>query len=225
MHDYQREFIEFLVRSGALRFGAFTLKSGRTSPYFFNSGEFSRGEQIERLGYYYASAIHELETQPSVIFGPAYKGIPLSISAAIALNHHFEQDVAYSFDRKEEKDHGEGGWMVGHVPGEGDRIVLVDDVVTDGATKVASIESLRESTEGEVTGLVIAVDRRKETPTEEIPSRRWARRPVWRSDPSSPSTTSWGTCRTARSTGRCRSHTKLQERSNRIWGSTPYRTG
>lgn len=161
MHDYQREFIEFLVRSGALRFGAFTLKSGRTSPYFFNSGEFSRGEQIERLGYYYASAIQELETQPSVIFGPAYKGIPLSISAAIAFNHHFEQDVAYSFDRKEEKDHGEGGWMVGHVPVEGDRIVLVDDVVTDGATKVASIESLRESTEGEVTGLVIAVDRKE----------------------------------------------------------------
>ncbi len=161
MQDYQREFIEFLVRSGALNFGAFTLKSGRTSPYFFNSGEFSRGEQIERLGYYYASAIRELETQPTVIFGPAYKGIPLSISAAIAFNHHFEQDVAYSFDRKEEKDHGEGGWIVGHVPGEGDRIVLVDDVVTDGATKVASIESLRSATAGEVTGLVIAVDRKE----------------------------------------------------------------
>ena len=161
MHDYQREFIEFLVCSGALRFGAFTLKSGRTSPYFFNSGEFSRGEQIERLGYYYASAIRELKTQPTVIFGPAYKGIPLSISAAIAFKHHFEQDVAYSFDRKEEKDHGEGGWIVGHVPVEGDRIVLVDDVVTDGATKIESIESLRLSTGGEVTGLVIAVDRKE----------------------------------------------------------------
>lgn len=161
MHDYQREFIEFLVRSGALRFGAFTLKSGRTSPYFFNSGEFSRGEQIERLGYYYASAIRELKTQPTVIFGPAYKGIPLSISAAIAFNRHFEQDVAYSFDRKEEKDHGEEGWIVGHVPVEGDWIVLVDDVVTDGATKIESIESLRSSTGGEVTGLVIAVDRKE----------------------------------------------------------------
>lgn len=161
MQDYQREFIEFLVRSGALRFGAFTLKSGRTSPYFFNSGEFSRGEQIERLGYYYASAIRELETQPTVIFGPAYKGIPLSISAAIAFNHHFKQDVAYSFDRKEEKDHGEGGWIVGHVPVAGDRIVLVDDVVTDGATKVASIESLRSMTKGHVTGLVIAIDRKE----------------------------------------------------------------
>lgn len=161
MQDYQREFIEFLVRSGALKFGAFTLKSGRTSPYFFNSGEFSRGEQIERLGYYYASAIRELETQPTVIFGPAYKGIPLSISAAIAFNHHFEQDAAYSFDRKEEKDHGEGGWIVGHVPVAGDRIVLVDDVVTDGATKVASIESLRSMTKGHVTGLVIAIDRKE----------------------------------------------------------------
>ena len=161
MHDYQREFIDFLVRSGALRFGAFTLKSGRTSPYFFNSGEFSRGEQIERLGYYYASGIRELEIQPTVIFGPAYKGIPLCISAAIAFNHHFDQDVPYSFDRKEEKAHGEGGWMVGHVPEEGDRIVLVDDVITDGATKIEAIESLRSATKGEVTGLVIAVDRKE----------------------------------------------------------------
>ena len=106
MQDYQKEFIDFLVRSGALRFGSFTLKSGRTSPYFFNSGEFSRGEQIDRLGYYYASAIRELEEQPNVIYGPAYKGIPLCISTAVAFSRDFEHDVAYSFDRKEEKDHG-----------------------------------------------------------------------------------------------------------------------
>jgi orotate phosphoribosyltransferase len=161
MQDYQKEFIEFLVRSEALKFGSFTLKSGRTSPYFFNSGEFSRGEQIDRLGYYYASATRELAKQPTVIYGPAYKGIPLCISAAIAFNHHYKQDVAYSFDRKEEKDHGEGGWIVGHVPQAEDTVVVVDDVVTDGATKVEAINLLRTKTAGTVTGLIIAVDRKE----------------------------------------------------------------
>ena len=161
MQDYQKEFIEFLVRSEALKFGSFTLKSGRTSPYFFNSGEFSRGEQIDRLGYYYASAIRELEQQPTVVYGPAYKGIPLCISAAIAFNHHFERDVAYSFDRKEEKDHGEGGVIVGYVPQADDTVVVVDDVVTDGATKVEAINMLRSVTAATVTGLIIAVDRKE----------------------------------------------------------------
>ena len=161
MQNYQKEFIEFLVRSGALKFGSFTLKSGRTSPYFFNSGEFNRGEQIDRLGYYYASAIRELDQQPTVIYGPAYKGIPLCISTAIAFNRDYEQDVAYSFDRKEEKDHGEGGWIVGHIPQADDTVVIVDDVVTDGATKVKAINLLRTMTEGQVTGLIIAVDRKE----------------------------------------------------------------
>ncbi|HCK12262.1 MAG TPA: orotate phosphoribosyltransferase [Candidatus Latescibacteria bacterium] len=161
MQDYQREFIEFLVRSGALKFGSFTLKSGRNSPYFFNSGEFSRGEQIDRLGYFYASATRGLDQQPTVIYGPAYKGIPLCISTAIAFNHHFDRDVAYSFDRKEEKNHGEGGWIVGQVPQAEDTVVVVDDVVTDGATKVEAINLLRTMTEGKVTGLIIAVDRKE----------------------------------------------------------------
>jgi orotate phosphoribosyltransferase len=161
MQAYQENFIDFLVRSGALRFGPFTLKSGRTSPYFFNSGEFSRGEQIDRLGYYYASAIRELRQQPTVIYGPAYKGIPLCISTAIAFNRDYERDVAYSFDRKEEKDHGEGGWIVGHIPQADDTVVIVDDVVTDGATKVEAINLLRTMTDGRVTGLIIAVDRKE----------------------------------------------------------------
>ena len=161
MQVYQKEFIEFLVQSGALKFGSFTLKSGRSSPYFFNSGEFNRGEQIDRLGYYYASATRELDQQPTVIYGPAYKGIPLCIATAIAFNRHFEQDIAYSFDRKEEKDHGEGGWIVGHVPQTDDTVVIVDDVVTDGATKIEAINLLRTKTEGKVTGLIIAVDRKE----------------------------------------------------------------
>ena len=161
MQEYQRNFIDFLVRSEALKFGSFTLKSGRTSPYFFNSGEFSRGKQIERLGYYYASATLELAQQPSVIFGPAYKGIPLCISTAIAFHHHYERDVACSFDRKEQKDHGEGGVLVGHIPTAEDTVVVVDDVITDGATKVEAFRMLRSMTEGLITGLIIAVDRKE----------------------------------------------------------------
>ncbi len=149
------------MRSGALGFGEFTLKSGRRSPYFFNSGKFDRGPEIERLGFYYASAVRELKVQPTVIFGPAYKGVPLAVSTAIAFHRHFGEDVGCSFDRKEEKDHGEGGWLVGKVPEKEDRIVLVDDVVTDGATKIEAIERLRSRTEGKVTGLVIALDRKE----------------------------------------------------------------
>jgi len=119
------------------------------------------GGGVDGLGYYYASATRELAKQPTVIYGPAYKGIPLCISAAIAFNHHYEQDVAYSFDRKEEKDHGEGGWIVGHVPQADDTVVVVDDVVTDGATKVEAINLLRTKTAGTVTGLIIAVDRKE----------------------------------------------------------------
>lgn len=154
-------FIEFLVSSGALKFGSYQLKSGRTSPYYFNSGEFSRGQEIDRLGYYYASAIRELEQQPTLIFGPAYKGVPLCIAAAIAFNRDYKTDVGYSFDRKEVKAHGEGGWLVGQIPTADDVIVLVDDVVTDGATKFEAIGALRANTDAKVTGLVIAVDRKE----------------------------------------------------------------
>lgn len=163
MQDYQKEFIEFLVRTGALRFGEFKLKSGRISPYFFNAGQFNRGADIERLGYAYACAVRELGANPTVIFGPAYKGIPLCIATAIALNRHFGENLYYSFDRKEVKDHGEGGWLVGRSPAEGDRVVLVDDVITDGATKIDMIARLREACRAEITGLVIALDRREKT--------------------------------------------------------------
>ena len=161
MQDYQEAFIEFLVRTEALRFGEFTLKSGRKSPYFFNSGQFDTGSSAERLGYFYASAARELKTEPTLIFGPAYKGIPLCLATAIAYQHHFDMDLPFSFDRKEVKDHGEGGWLVGRVPTPEDRIVLVDDVITDGATKVETINKLQEALNARVTGLVISVDRKE----------------------------------------------------------------
>ena len=161
MQDYQKAFIEFLVQTEALRFGEFTLKSGRKSPYFFNSGQFDTGGAAERLGYYYACAIQELKTAPTLIFGPAYKGIPLCLTTAIALKQHFDLDLPYSFDRKEVKDHGEGGWLVGKAPTETDRIVLVDDVVTDGATKIDMIHRLNTALHAPVTGLIIAVDRKE----------------------------------------------------------------
>jgi len=162
MQDYQREFIDFLVRTGALRFGEFTLKSGRKSPYFFNVGQFNRGADVERLGYYYACGVRELASASNVIFGPAYKGITLCIATAIALRQRFDTDAYYSFDRKEVKNHGEGGWLVGREPQEGDHVALVDDVITDGATKVASITRLREATPAHISGLVIALDRREQ---------------------------------------------------------------
>ncbi len=161
MQDYQAAFIDFLVRSGALQFGSYQLKSGRVSPYYFNSGEFSRGQQIECLGFYYASAIRELQIQPTLVFGPAYKGIPLSIAAFLALHRDYQQDVGYGFDRQDVKDHGEGGWLVGEIPTAEDRVVLVDDVVTDGATKVEAIGALRATTAAQVSGLVIALDRKE----------------------------------------------------------------
>ncbi|MDP6779183.1 MAG: orotate phosphoribosyltransferase [Candidatus Latescibacteria bacterium] len=162
MEGYQQEFLDFLVRTGALRFGEFKLKSGRLSPYFFNAGQFYRGADVERLGYYYACAVRELEASPTVVFGPAYKGISLAVATAIALRQHFEVDAAFSFDRKEVKDHGEGGWVVGKAPVEGDCLVLVDDVITDGATKMDVIQRLREGTQAQIGGLVIALDRKEQ---------------------------------------------------------------
>ena len=161
MRSYQQDFIDFLVETGALRFGEFTLKSGRRSPYFFNAGQFNTGAEIERLGYFYACAIREFDVEPTLVFGPAYKGIPLCIAAAIALRQRFDLDVCYGFDRKEIKEHGEGGWLVGKEPDPQDRVVLVDDVVTDGATKIQTIRRLKAACSARISGLVIALDRKE----------------------------------------------------------------
>lgn len=163
MERYQQEFAEFAVRTGALRFGAFTLKSGRRSPYFFNSGAFDRGPAIARLGLFYARAALTLGDPPDVVYGPAYKGIPLAVSTAVAFHQELNADVAYCFDRKEAKAHGDQGLFVGHVPQKGERVLLVDDVITDGATKLEAIRQLRAATEAELCGLVIAFNRQERT--------------------------------------------------------------
>ena len=130
MEQYQKDFVDFTLETGVLKFGEFILKSGRISPYFFNAGLFNKGSHLSELGKFYAQAIEASALKFDVLFGPAYKGIPLAAAASIALNDSFNHNVPYSFNRKEAKDHGEGGSIVGH-PLEGD-ILIIDDVITAG---------------------------------------------------------------------------------------------
>ncbi|MFA5530491.1 MAG: orotate phosphoribosyltransferase [Thiohalomonadaceae bacterium] len=158
MHDYQREFLDFAISRGVLRFGQFTLKSGRVSPYFFNAGLFNSGATLARLGRYYAAAITNSGLAFDVLFGPAYKGIPLASAAAIALAEHHDRDLPYCFNRKEAKDHGEGGNIVG-APLAG-RVLIVDDVITAG-TAIRESMALIEATGAKAAGVVIALDRQE----------------------------------------------------------------
>lgn len=158
--SYKREFIEFMVRSGVLTFGEFTLKSGRKAPYFVNTGNYRTGEQIAKLGEFYAACINEnISGEINALFGPAYKGIPLSVAASIALYNKFDKSVNYCFDRKEVKDHGEGGSMVGYPLKDGDRIVIIEDVITAGTAIREVIPKLKAAADVEIAGLVISVDR------------------------------------------------------------------
>ena len=156
MRAYKQEFLDLALELGALRFGEFTLKSGRSSPYFFNTGLFSNGYAAAKLGRYYASAIMESEIEFDMLFGPAYKGIPLVTLASAALAEHHDVDVPYTFDRKEAKDHGEGGLVVG-APLSG-RVLIVDDVITAG-TAAHEAHRLITSAGAEPVGLVISLDR------------------------------------------------------------------
>jgi orotate phosphoribosyltransferase len=158
MHGYQREFIEFAIRNGVLRFGEFTLKSGRISPYFFNSGLFNSGASIARLGRYYAETIIRAGLGFDMLFGPAYKGIPLAVAAAIALADHHERDIPYAFNRKEAKNHGEGGVTVG-APLQG-RVLIIDDVISAGTSVTESIHLIR-SAGAEPAGVVVSLDRQE----------------------------------------------------------------
>ena len=154
-----KAFFEFLRETEALQFGAYTLKSGRVSPYFFNSGRFDTGGRLRRLGEYFAGAIHAHAPGASLVFGPAYKGVPLCVAAAMALERRTGAEVGYLFDRKEKKAHGERGGFVGRSPNPGERMVMVDDVITDGKTKLEAVAKLRESFDVSIEALVIAFDR------------------------------------------------------------------
>lgn len=161
MQAYKQEFIEFMVRSGVLTFGDFTTKSGRQTPYFVNTGRYRTGAQADRLGRFYAEAIQaEMGNERiDVLFGPAYKGIPLVVAAAIALSREHGRELAYCFNRKEAKDHGEGGVLVGHEPQDGDRVLIVEDVTTAGTSIRETVPILRAAARVELAGLVVSVDR------------------------------------------------------------------
>lgn len=158
MKDYQREFIQFAIDRGVLKFGQFTLKSGRTSPYFFNAGLFNKGADLARLGRFYAAALVDSAVDFDVLFGPAYKGIPIATAAAIALYDHHGRDVSYCFNRKEAKAHGEGGNLVGSAL-QG-KVMLVDDVITAG-TAIRESMAIVAANGAELAGVLIALDRQE----------------------------------------------------------------
>lgn len=158
MKDYQREFIEFALAKQVLRFGEFTLKSGRTSPYFFNAGLFNMGGDLARLGRFYAAALADSGIDFDLLFGPAYKGIPIATTTAVALADHHNMDMPYCFNRKEAKTHGEGGSLVGSAL-EG-KIMLVDDVITAGTAIRESMEIIKAHG-AELSGVLIALDRQE----------------------------------------------------------------
>ena len=158
MQDYQRQFLDFALERGVLRFGEFTLKSGRKSPYFFNAGLFNSGASLAALGKFYAQAVMDSRIGFDMLFGPAYKGIPLATVTAAALAEHHGRDLPYCFNRKEAKDHGEGGNLVG-APLKG-RVLIVDDVITAG-TAVREAVSIIRAADAEPVGLVIALDRQE----------------------------------------------------------------
>jgi orotate phosphoribosyltransferase len=162
MKKYQEDFVRLLVEKEALRFGEFTLKSGRKSPYFVNMGAIDDGPSLRKLGEFYAGLLSDrFAGRFNVLFGPAYKGIPLATAAAVALSRDHGTDVRVSFDRKEAKAHGERGSIFGYVPRQGDRVVIIDDVFTTGGTKEETLDLLGGLGGVECTGVAIAVDRQE----------------------------------------------------------------
>ncbi len=160
MEKYKQEFIEFMVASDVLKFGDFTLKSGRKSPFFMNAGAYVTGGQLKRLGEYYAKAIHENYGDDwDVLFGPAYKGIPLSVTTAIAYSELYGKQVRYSSNRKEEKDHGDAGILLGSRMNDGDRVVIIEDVTTSGKSIEETYPILKAQGDVNVVGLMVSLDR------------------------------------------------------------------
>ncbi|MDC0620465.1 orotate phosphoribosyltransferase [Candidatus Pseudothioglobus singularis] len=158
MEQYQKDFVDFTLETGVLKFGEFTLKSGRISPYFFNAGLFNKGSHLSELGKFYAQAIEASALKFDVLFGPAYKGIPLAAATSISLNDSYNHNVPYSFNRKEAKDHGEGGSIVGH-PLEGD-ILIIDDVITAG-TAIREAQDIIQNCGANAKSVIVALDRQE----------------------------------------------------------------
>ncbi len=160
MEQYKQEFIEFMVESQVLKFGEFTLKSGRKSPFFMNAGAYVTGSQLRRLGQYYAKAIHDhYGTDFDVLFGPAYKGIPLSVATVIAFSELYGREIRYCSNRKEEKDHGDAGILLGSKMKDGDRVVIIEDVTTSGKSIEETFPIIRAQGNVEIVGLMVSLNR------------------------------------------------------------------
>ncbi|MBR4092475.1 MAG: orotate phosphoribosyltransferase [Oscillospiraceae bacterium] len=156
---YKESFIKFMVECGVLTFGDFTLKSGRKAPYFINTGNYNTGKQLAKLGEFYAECIKENNIDVETLFGPAYKGIPLAVACAAALYNKYDTEVNYCFDRKEAKDHGEGGVIVGKKLTDGEKVVIIEDVITAGTAIRQVLPVLKAAADVNITGMVISVDR------------------------------------------------------------------
>ena len=160
MEQYKKEFIEFMVDSNVLKFGEFTLKSGRKSPFFMNAGAYVTGSQLRRLGQFYAQAIHDnYGTDFDVLFGPAYKGIPLAVATTIAFSELYGRDIRYCSNRKEIKDHGDKGILLGSPISDGDKVVIIEDVTTAGTSIQETMPIIKAQGDVDVMGLVVSVDR------------------------------------------------------------------
>ncbi len=165
MEDYKKQFIEFMVDSQVLKFGEFTLKSGRKSPFFMNAGGYVTGMQLARLGEYYAKAIHDnYGLDFDVLFGPAYKGIPLSVAATMEISRLYGKEVRYCSNRKEEKDHGDKGILLGSGLKDGDRVIIIEDVTTSGKSIEETVPILKAQADVEIAGLIVSLNRMEKGP-------------------------------------------------------------
>ena len=162
MEQYKQEFINFMVESEVLKFGEFTLKSGRKSPFFMNAGAYVTGTQLRRLGEYYAKAIHDnYGLDFDVLFGPAYKGIPLAVATSMAISELYGKEVRYCSNRKEVKDHGDTGILLGSKLKDGDRVVIIEDVTTSGKSIEETFPILKSQADVEIKGLMVSLNRRE----------------------------------------------------------------
>ena len=160
MEQYKQEFIEFMVDSNVLKFGDFTLKSGRKSPFFMNAGAYVTGTQLRRLGEYYAKAIHDnYGLDFDVLFGPAYKGIPLTVATTMAISELYGKDIRYCSNRKEVKDHGDTGILLGSKLKDGDRVVMIEDVTTSGKSMEETVPKVRGAADVTIVGLMVSLNR------------------------------------------------------------------